>query len=577
MVFEAPSWVPKLPFDPPDNIPLYEFIANDKYGRHPVVKSRNPFTCGLTDKTRTYSQIASRREALARAISKRLGWQPNEETEWDKVACMFSFNSIDYSMVASAIHRLNGIVTPANAAYSAQELTHQLKSSGAKVLFLGTAQVQVGLEAAKAAGIPNDKIWLIDLPGYKSPGGFLGIDDLIAEGEKVDKLDELSWTKGQGERQVAFLCYSSGTSGLPKAVMISHRNVIANTMQYVVHESYARKKYGVVTQAALGLLPFSHIYGLVLMAHANTWRGDEVIVLPKYEMPTLLAAIQKHKLEQLYLVPPILISLTRNAEECSKYDLSSVRMVFSGAAPLGEETIADLNAMFPTWRVGQGYGMTETATVAVSSSEHDIMAKSSGSICPATKAKIIGIDGKEVTTYDVPGELWIQTPSAALGYYHNEKATSETFVYDNDGRWVKTGDEAIVTLAPSGNEHVVIVDRIKELIKVKGHQVAPAELEAHLLSHPAVADCAVIQVPDDRAGEVPKAFVVKASAFSNKPEAEVVRAILKHVEEHKAPYKWIKGGIEFIDVIPKSPSGKILRRMLRDKEKAARTKAGPKL
>lgn len=317
-----------------------------------------------------------------------------------------------------------------------------------------------------------------------------------------------------------------------------------------------------------------------------------------------------------------MISLTRNAQECSKYDLSSVRMVFSGAAPLGEETVADMKSLFPKWRVGQGYGefydlyhrhtsltdqpspgMTETATVAVSSSEHDIMAKSSGSVCPATKAKIIGLDGNEVTTYDVPGELWIQSPSTALGYFHNEKATSETFVHDNDGRWVRTGDEAIVTLAPSGNEHVVIVDRIKELIKVKGrlpyppcsplllkdissrltlccspgHQVAPAELEAHLLTHPAVADCAVIQVPDDRAGEVPKAFIVKAGAFTNKPEEEVVSAILKHVEEHKAPYKWIKGGVEFIDVIPKSPSGKILRRMLRDKEKAARTKTGPKL
>lgn len=162
--------------------------------------------------------------------------------------------------------------------------------------------MQIGLEAAKAAGIPNDKVWLIDIPGFPKADGFVSIDELIAEGEKIDKLDELKWTKGQGARQVAFLCYSSGTSGLPKAVMISHRNVIANTMQYVVHESYSRKKEGITTQAALGLLPFSHIYGLVLIAHGNAWRGDEVIVLPKYEMPTLLAAIQRYKLQLLYLV-----------------------------------------------------------------------------------------------------------------------------------------------------------------------------------------------------------------------------------------------------------------------------------
>lgn len=240
--------------------------------------------------------------------------------------------------------------------------------------------------------------------------------------------------------------------------------------------------------------------------------------------------------------------------------------------------------------------MTETATIVTSNSEDDILNKSSGSLLPATRAKIFGLDGTEVKGYDTPGELWVQSPSATIGYLNNQKATTETFVFDEDGRWVRTGDEAVVTLAPSGNEHIVIVDRIKELIKVKGtcashlatyfktdgdfllgHQVAPAELEAHLLSHPAVADCAVIQIPDDSAGEVPKAFIVKALTAANKPEDEVVKSILKHVEEHKASYKWIKGGIEFLDEVPKSPSGKILRRLLRDKEKTSRTKKGPKL
>lgn len=244
--------------------------------------------------------------------------------------------------------------------------------------------------------------------------------------------------------------------------------------------------------------------------------------------------------------------------------------------------------------------MTELATIVISSSEHDIVNKSSGSLLPATKAKILAPDGKEITEYDVPGELFIQSPSATLGYLNNQRATTETFVHDEAGRWVRTGDEAVVTLAPSGIEHIVIVDRIKELIKVKGmkqcsqpqvwlyphtgtdiqisgHQVAPAELEAHLLAHPAVGDCAVIQVPDDRSGEVPKAYVVKAAAYSSKPDEEVARAILKHVEEHKAPYKWVKGGVEFLDEVPKSPSGKILRRLLRDKEKASRTKNGARL
>lgn len=204
--------------------------------------------------------------------------------------------------VAYAVHRLNGIVTPANAAYSAPELAHQLKSSGAKALFISIPLLQTGLEAAKAAGIPNDKIYIVGMPGAEKKDGFVSIEDLVAEGARLPQLDEVKWTTGQGERQTAFLCFSSGTSGLPKAVMISHRNVIANMMQYALHESHGRKLAGVETQSVLGLLPFSHIYALVILAHANVYRGDEVVVLPKFEMPTFLSAIEKFKLAQLYLV-----------------------------------------------------------------------------------------------------------------------------------------------------------------------------------------------------------------------------------------------------------------------------------
>lgn len=204
--------------------------------------------------------------------------------------------------ISWAIHRLNGIVTPANAAYSAPELTHQLKSSGAKALFVGGPQLQIGLEAAKAAGIPKDKIWLMGMPGFEKADGFVTVEDLIAEGAKLSPLDALQWKKGQGERQPAFLSYSSGTSGLPKAVMVSHRNVIANAMQHVAYESVSRKKLGISTQTVLGLLPLSHIYALVVIAHNCTYRGDEVVVLPKFEMPTYLSAIERFKINHLFLV-----------------------------------------------------------------------------------------------------------------------------------------------------------------------------------------------------------------------------------------------------------------------------------
>jgi acyl-CoA synthetase (AMP-forming)/AMP-acid ligase II len=286
--------------------------------------------------------------------------------------------------------------------------------------------------------------------------------------------------------------------------------------------------------------------------------------------------------------------LLSNPKITKSYDLSSVRTLFTGAAPLGDETQQEISKMFPKWKVGQGYGMTETSTLVLSSGELDIVSGTAGSLLPRVRAKIIGPDGTPITEYGQRGELWIQSPSLALGYLNNERATTEIFVFDADGRWIRTGDVAIASRSPAGHVHFSIVDRVKELIKVKvcpsfcrsrcplltrvqGHQVPPAELEAHLLSHPAVDDVAVIPIPHESSGEVPKAYVVKAPSFASRPEDEVIREICKHVEDHKARYKWLKGGVTFIDTIPKTPSGKILRRHLRDREKEARRNAGAKI
>ncbi|KAF2728759.1 phenylacetyl-CoA ligase-like protein [Polyplosphaeria fusca] len=585
MPFYPPSWVPKLPFDPPDSIPICDFMLEETWGRHPLGYSRPPFTCGLSGKAYSSLEVRERVDYLARALSKELGWSPNSGSEWDKVIGVFSVNTLDTLPLAWATHRLGGIQSPANAAYSAAELEYQLKNSGATVLFTCVPLLSIAKEAAKKAGIPDNRIYILDLPkeftgGKTAPNGMKTVDNLISEGEKLPRLEPLAWKSGDGARKTAFLCYSSGTSGLPKGVMISHRNVIANTLQIAAYEKKFRDaKIGVGNQSdyienALGLLPMSHIYGLVVICHASVYRGDGVVVLPKFEFATTLQAIESYKINSLYLVPPIIILMTKNKDTLAKYDLSSVWSIFTGAAPLGQETAEDLQNIFPSWKIRQGYGLTETSTVVCSSSPDDIWFGSSGSLLPGIECKIVTPEGKEVTGYDEPGELLVKSPSVVLGYLNNDKANKETF---QDG-YMLTGDEAVIRKAPSGYEHVFIVDRIKELIKVKGHQVAPAELEAHLLTHPAVNDCAVIQVPDDAAGEVPKAFVVKSPAVGLEENDRVLaRNIQKHVEEHKARYKWIVGGIEFIDAIPKSPSGKILRRYLRDKEKEARRAKGAKL
>ncbi|KAH8662127.1 hypothetical protein BX600DRAFT_382106 [Xylariales sp. PMI_506] len=577
MIFNPPSWTPKLPFDPPDSITLAEFWADEKYGRHPLDKSRIPFTCGVTGKTYSNDEMKERHELLARALAKRLGWRTNEDTPWDKVIGIFAFNSIDYIMSTWAIHRLSGIATPANAVYSASELEYQLKASGAKALITCAPLIDTALKAAKAVGIPEDKVYLMEGAWESKNLPFKTLDELINEGKSLPEVEPLHWSTGQGARQVAYLCFSSGTSGLPKAVMISHRNVIANVMQARWFESVGRKKNGVSTQITLGLLPLSHIYGLVLAAHASIYRGDGVIILPKFDLKGLLETIQRFKISFLYLVPPIIIQLVKSPELCAKYDLSSMRFIYTGAAPLGAETHEAVLKAFPGCDVGQGYGMTELATLAVSTGEQDVMIGSAGSLIPGCRAKLVNEDGSLVKDYDQRGELWIQGPAVTLGYLNNERATADAYVYDEDGRWMRTGDVAIVRKSANGYEHFWIVDRMKELIKTKGHQVAPAELEAHLLSHPAVNDCTVIPVPDESAGEVPKAFVVKSAAYLSKSNEETAREICKHVEDHKSRYKWLKGGVEFIDVIPKSPSGKILRRLLKDQEREKRRAAGAKL
>ena len=256
---------------------------------------------------------------------------------------------------------------------------------------------------------------------------------------------------------------------LQKGVVISHRNVIANTIQIAKYDqSYRDNSFGKgYTDVALGLLPYSHIYGLVVVCMTSIFRGDQVVVLPKFDLQHYLQSITQYKISSLYLVPPIIIAMVKNEHLLKKYDLSSVHTIFTGAAPLGPETAEALQKLYPNWNVRQGYGLTETCTVVSSTMPGDVWFGSSGSLIAGMEAKLMSAEGNEITGYDQPGELWVKSPSVVLGYLKNDKANKETFVEDHDGRFMRTGDEAVFRVSSNGNEHVWIVDRIKELIKVK--------------------------------------------------------------------------------------------------------------
>lgn len=471
MPFSPPSWVPQLP-QVPKHISIEQFMFDENYGRNPLGYSRAPFQCAYSGKAYSFLEVKDRVDYLARALSKELGIKPNEGTEWDKVIAVFSVNTVDYLPTAWATHKLGGVLTAANAAYSADEIEYQLKHSGAKAIFTCVTHLETTKKACAKAGVPNERIYILPLPKQAAQGktapGHKTVDDLITAGSKLPRLEPLKWGATEGETRTAFLCYSSGTSGLPKGVMISHVNVIANTMQLVTYEQPSRDEHAKklrddhYTENCLGLLPMSHIYGLIVIAHLGPFRGDGVVVLPKYEFKDLLQAIQDYKISMLYLVPPMIIHLTNSRDIAKRYDLSSVNGCFTGAAPLGKETADALHEMFPKWAIRQGYGLTETSTVVCSSAPNDIDFGSSGSLLPGYTARIVTVEGNEITGYDQPGELWVQSPSVTLGYLKNEKATQETFVLEQDGRYMRTGDEALIRKSPNGHEHIWIVDRIKE-------------------------------------------------------------------------------------------------------------------
>ena len=342
-------------------------------------------------------------------------------------------------------------------------------------------------------------------------------------------------------------------------VMISHHNIIAQVSQAHQITPASQKK-------TLAVLPFYHISGLVHALHLPILLNAEAIMLPKFSMAPMLQAITAYQIEELLVVPPLLIRLLHDPI-VTNYDLRCVKRFSSGAAPVSDEVVKLLANRFPSAGFKNGYGMTETTSCVTGFPPHlyDLkFASSVGQLLANTACKIRKEDGAEADIGE-PGEILAQGPQIAMGYLDNEDATRENFCVD-DGAWLRTGDLGSI----DADGIVTIHDRIKELIKVKGIAVAPAELEDCLLGHEMVEDVAVVGVPDEYSGEVPKAFVVlKEEAGGDRGSVQVGDELGRFVQDRKAKFKWVKE-FEVVSEIPKSASGKILRKALRDGEAAAR-------
>jgi len=480
---------------------------------------------GPTGRTITYAELDQATRALAAGLAAR-GFGAGD------ALAIFMPNLPEYAVAFHGVARTGGKATTANPLYTARELEHQLRDSGASILLTVGPFLDVAREAAEGAG--GVEIFVVgDADGATPVTELMGDPDAAPE-VSIDAANDL-----------AVLPYSSGTTGLPKGVMLTHANLVANLNQ--VQEAFPIGRDDVL----VGVLPFFHIYGQTVIMNQGLRSGATIVSMPRFDLDQFLGLIEEHRVTRAYVVPPIALALAKHPA-VDNYDLSSLETIMSGAAPLGAE-LAEQVAKRVDCNVIQGYGLTETSPVT-----HVIRPDGEnrpGSIGPAlvgTECRLVDSETGEDAADGERGELWIRGPQVMAGYLNNPEATAATI--DADG-WLHTGDIAMV----DADGFYSIVDRLKELIKYKGFQVPPAELEAILITHSDVADVAVIGVPDDEAGELPKAFVVPAA---DEVDAD---ALMEFVADKVSPQKRIRL-VEQIEEIPKAASGKILRRVLRDRE-----------
>ncbi|CAF3516969.1 hypothetical protein SNK03_003605 [Fusarium graminearum] len=514
------------------------------------------------DRYFTYSQ--------ARLLAKRIavGLTDNGLRPGDRVL-LFAHNSIFFPTIVMGIWMAGGIFTGANPGYVARELVHQLKDSQAMFIISDHGALGVALDASSQVGMKPSQVFVLDSTWpdtsieIQPSKGSRHWTELIAAKSRGETFE---WTEPEDSKNsICSINYSSGTTGIPKGVEISHYNHVANsrgvTLFHQLHPEFEARRD---RAAALCFLPMYHAFSQGYFITSFPYERVPVYIMPSFEFPKILTHIQTFRITKLLAVPPILVLISKHPLARSA-DLSSIDMIASGAAPLARDTQREIAGMIPLGEavVRQGWGMTEATCTALSWDPNKAPSSAAGELTPDSQARLVDIEtGEEINTANTPGELWITGPTVTRGYWRNPIATQEAFVVDSDGtQWLRTGDVAYVEEYAKGTLFH-IVDRVKELIKVKGMQVAPAELESLLLEREDVADAAVVGVVID-GEEFPRAYIVKTPNGKNTSKQDIADWLASRVVK----YKQLIGGVVFVESIPKVPSGKILRKVLRERAK----------
>ncbi|MFC7817698.1 4-coumarate--CoA ligase family protein [Streptomyces sp. NPDC057367] len=509
----------------PVDLPIHEAVLGRaaEYGDTPALID------GTDGTTLTYEQVDRFHRRVAAALAEA-GVRKGD------VLALHSPNTVAFPLAFYAATRAGASVTTVHPLATAEEFAKQLKDCAARWIVTVSPLLDTARRAAELAGGVQEILVCDSAPGHRS------LVDMLAS-----TAPEPSVTVDPAE-DVAVLPYSSGTTGTPKGVMLTHRQIATNLAQL---EPAIPAAPG---ERVLAVLPFFHIYGLTALVNAPLRLGATVVVLPRFDLEQFLAAIQNHRITGLYVAPPIVLALAKHPL-VTDYDLSSLKYVISAAAPLDANLAAACSRRLGLPPVGQAYGMTELSPgthVVPLDAMHDAPPGTVGKLIAGTEMRVVSLDdpGKDLPAGE-SGEILIRGPQVMKGYLGRPDATAAMI---DEAGWLHTGDVGHV----DGDGWLFVVDRVKELIKYKGFQVAPAELEALLLTHPGIADAAVIGTCNDDGNEVPHAHVVRRPTAPDLSAGE----IMMYVAERVAPYKRVRQ-VTFVDGVPRAASGKILRRELR--------------